>query len=344
MGTFVNTLSLDLGVTNVTWHDLELAAHVRASAMEPPQCCLLGNDMVFCKGFVEGRCLEDRYLPFANDVAWIIRLPEGHRPQRTLIFAASCVGLDVERQTFLVVVVVNPDGVIMAIGRHKGDNSVDLSCIRFNTSRGVEIADDVKLHSCDVGMVRLVALQGNLSERIFAIDRLKRIALLPPGFRPLRKLTFVVAGMRTGGFHLVRVEEDGELHWIDSVWAHDSLNVSGMIFVAAQPAANELSSLGGWTSQRRDIVVRDFQKSLVRRFGSIENAWETVFDLDGSGAINFMEFEHGCKQLGRSHDATRLWHMFDEDHSGEITMDELAEKPPDPYERFDAARKKGGDV
>merc|ERR1712185_334915 len=77
-------------------------------------------------------------------------------------------------------------------------------------------------------------------------------------------------------------------------------------------------------SNRRIIVVSEFQKILLKRYGSFQTAWSEAFDKEYCGFINFAKFSVGCKHAGYSGNISRLWPMLDDDHSGEITIDEIA--------------------
>merc|ERR1712008_463943 len=72
------------------------------------------------------------------------------------------------------------------------------------------------------------------------------------------------------------------------------------------------------------IAAMDFQKYLVRRFGSIENAWRTAFDPEGKGAVNFTGFGFGCKAAGYVGSPSRLWTSFDQDLDGYIPVERLS--------------------
>jgi len=105
------------------------------------------------------------------------------------------------------------------------------------------------------------------------------------------------------------------------------VSLSGLLFEAT-PEAVRLS-LGAplWTANRAVIAVGDFQKALISQYGCLIDAWRKAFDGERTGVINFTVFGKGCKAAGFSGDVTRLWGMFDIDHSGEIGFKELATDP-----------------
>merc|ERR1719222_787999 len=87
----------------------------------------------------------------------------------------------------------------------------------------------------------------------------------------------------------------GDLIWRDSIWNHDQIHLTGMMFEVASDAIQFSALSASWTGESLKIFVKDFQNFLIRKFGSIQVAWEQAFDLDGSGSINFTEFGLGCK-------------------------------------------------
>jgi hypothetical protein len=109
--------------------------------------------------------------------------------------------------------------------------------------------------------------------------------------------------------------------WKDGVWNRDKVNLTGVMFEVAPDAVKHTVFAAG--REGAAVLIRDFQQFLIRRFGSIDEAWREAFDLDGSGEINFTEFGLGCKAAGYVGNATRLWAVFDEDQSGEISLVEL---------------------
>merc|ERR550525_1110521 len=114
-------------------------------------------------------------------------------------------------------------------------------------------------------------------------------------------MAFVVAGHAPGGFNLVMVQQTqglgvgGDIMWWDSIWNHDQIHFTGVMFEASEQAMNCSTLDTTWNAESLKIFVHDFQSFLIRKFGSIEAAWTRAFDTDGSGEINFTEFGLGCK-------------------------------------------------
>lgn len=326
MGEYVDTLSMNLHIGNASWQPVSLASGSSSSQVEPA-CCLVGGNLVLCRGLVRIVCPQD------HD-AQIARLPEGLRPHYTLQFCGLCESRS--GASSLVTLVVTPDGWVRGVSVHGAEGAIDLSGIRFGTCRGLSITDEVRLHTTNVGPTRIVLLQGRLTERFFedhvsnGNHGLKPLAVLPQSCRPPAQLGFVVPGSRGGGFHLVHIRPSncssgvgGDVVWADSIWYHDEICLSGVMYEVAPEAMQISIDIEDWSETRRQIVVSDFQKKLVRKFNSIEVAWREAFDLDNSMSINFTEFGAGCKSVGFCGNVTRLWSMLDIDGSGEITMDEL---------------------
>lgn len=260
------------------------------------------------------------------------------RPRKPLQFAALSreafdVGGHVAFTSSLVTLVVLPDGWICGVSTREIEGAVDLSAIRFCLGGGISLIDEVSLHTVDVSGSRIVCLQGMLTTRYFSVHSHKPLAILPESCRPPQELPFVVAGTRSG-FNLLMVRAlrgggvGGDIMWRDSYWNHDNISLTGLMY-EVHPEVLSISTLNStWTGESLKIFVRDFQQFLVRKFGSVEAAWATAFDLDGSGAINFTEFSLGCKAAGYVGNATRLWAALDEDHSGEISLEELGTSAP----------------
>jgi hypothetical protein len=78
-----------------------------------------------------------------------------------------------------------------------------------------------------------------------------------------------------------------------------------------------------WSTQSAKIFLREFQRLLALRFGSVEKAWHQALDIDASGSINFTEFGLGCKASGYVGNVMKLWAAFDHDQSGDISFEEL---------------------
>jgi hypothetical protein len=87
------------------------------------------------------------------------------------------------------------------------------------------------------------------------------------------------------------------------------------------------------------IAIKDFHRYLIRKFGTIQVAWDKAFDTDGSGDINFTEFGIGCKAAGYVGNASRLWCVLDDDLSGEISLQELSQDADQLIEKKREAMK-----
>jgi len=335
VGTYVNTLSMSVESKTFVGASSHLIRMVpnNFSAIQPLWCYLVGGSFVICRGVVVGTCPRE-HDPESGRNMRIARLPVHMRPRHVLQFAAlsrEAYGVDghIAYSSHLVTLVITTDGWISGVSSRETEGAIDLSAIRFSIGGGISLVDEVSLHTCDVAGTRLVTLQGVLTERFFAVHSSKPLALLPESCRPPRELPFVVAGTSPGGFHLLMTRPSkgmgvgGDLMWRDSIWNHDQINLTGMMFEVAAEVVS-ISTLGTkWTGETLKVFVKDFQNFLIRKFGSIETAWTVAFDTDGSGSINFTEFGLGCKASGYVGNATRLWAALDEDRSGEISLEEL---------------------
>eukprot|EP00927_Polykrikos_kofoidii_P065458 TRINITY_DN61204_c0_g1_i1.p1 TRINITY_DN61204_c0_g1~~TRINITY_DN61204_c0_g1_i1.p1 ORF type:complete len:450 (+),score=62.45 TRINITY_DN61204_c0_g1_i1:39-1388(+) len=330
VGNYVTTLTMD-----IARHTYEGAAS-HFMRLEPTHftskgslwCYLIGGSFVVCSGTVVGRCLQ-RGVPTR-----ISRLPANLRPRHELTFAALSreaynVSGHVAYTSHLVTLVVTPDGWVNLLATRESEGAIDISAIRFCTQGGISLIDEVTLHTVDVGGTRMVSLQGTLTERFFTVHSFKPLGLLPESCRPPRDLSFVVSGNSAGGFHLLEAKPKfdrgcgGELMWRDSIWNHDQINLTGVMFEVSADVLHVSTLSSQWTGESLQVFVRDFQNFLIRKFGSIEKAWMVAFDTDGSGSVNFTEFGLGCKSSGYVGNATRLWAALDSDRSGEISLDEL---------------------
>jgi len=303
-------------------------------AKESLWCYLVGGNFVVCKGLVVGMCPRE-HDPENGRSMRIARLPADSRPDKPLQFAAVSrepylCGGHTSHTASLVTIIVLPDGWILGTSTRNVQGIVDLSTVRFCIGKGICLIDDVSLHTCELNGTRMVTLQGALSNRFFAVHSFKPLALLPESCRAPYEMPFVVAGNAPGGYHLIIISPchgfgtGGDLYWRDSIWNHDGINLSGIMYEVASDALVHSTLNTKWTDESQRIFVEDFQKFLVRRFGSIEVAWEKAFDIDGSGGINFTEFGMGCKLAGFVGNATRLWAALDEDGGGDISLEELA--------------------
>merc|ERR1719324_1574675 len=315
---------------NVVTHLIRLEPNNFVS-QEAPRCHLLGGNFVVLVGLVVGKCPR-HHDPAVGRNMKIARLPIEFRPRHPLQFAAVsreayAVGGHISYSSQLVTLIVTPEGYILGVGGREPEGTIDLSAIRFCTGKGISLVDDVSLHTCDIQGTRLVTLQGRLANRWWTRDHRHPLALLPESCRPPCEQYFIVTGTSSGGFHLLQVRPSfsfgcgGDLMWKDGVWNRDKVNLTGVMFEVAPDAVKHTVFAAG--REGAAVLIKDFQQFLIRRFGSIELAWREAFDLDGSGEINFTEFGLGCKAAGYVGNATRLWAVFDEDQSGEISLVEL---------------------
>jgi len=114
-----------------------------------------------------------------------------------------------------------------------------------------------------------------------------------------------------------------EVLWSDATLDHDVINLTGIMYEASAAALQHLIGGPDWSGNRKKLVVFEFQKILLNKYGSIKAAWNQVFDTEYIGFINFTKFGLGCKAAGYKGNLFRLWRMLDEDGSGEITVEEL---------------------
>lgn len=334
VGTYVSTLSMDVRKeTFPAPSRLIRPISENFVSQESLWCHLFGESFVLCRGVVSGTIPASDHEE-VDKKSLVARLPVGLRPGQPLQFAALSrkafnVGGHVTYSSQLVTLAVFPDGWIKGLSSREVDGAIDLSAIRFCTSRGISLIDEVRLHTCEVRGTRMVCLQGDLSDRFFTTQSHKPLALLPESCRPPGNLPFIVAGMSPGCFHLVVARPSyglgcgGDLLWRDGVWNRDKIHFTGIMYAVAEDALRYSTLDAQWSEQGLQVFVKDFQKFLTRRFGSIERAWREAFDTDGNGSVNFTEFGLGCKTSGHVGNTTRLWAALDKDRSGEITMDEL---------------------
>merc|ERR1719171_2787995 len=90
--------------------------------------------------------------------------------------------------------------------------------------------------------------------------------------------------------------------------------------------------------------VYRFREFLIRKFGNLVRGWVLVFDRDKSGSVSRKEFFAALTELQYKGDAATLWRRIDKDHSGTMTLSELAPKSSDEIADFKhwARRKFGG--
>lgn len=339
VGTYVNTLSTAIHSRTLQGAPSHLMRTVPGGfkAVGSLWCYMVGGNFVVCKGLVQGLCPAN-HDPENGRSMFIARLPAGHRPDKPLSFAALSrqahdVGGHSTYTAGLVNIVINTDGWILGSSSRNVSGTIDLSVVRFCVGKGISLIDDVSLFSCELNGTRMITLQGALGERFFATHSQKPLAILPASCRAPQEMAFVCAGNSEGGFNLVMVHPShafghgGEICWRDSVWNHDRIHLTGIMFEVAADALTETTLNTKWGGESQKIFVEEFQRYLTGRFGTIEDAWYQAFDTDGSGEINFTEFGIGCKKAGFVGNATRLWAALDDDRSGSISMDELMIDP-----------------
>jgi hypothetical protein len=221
--------------------------------------------------------------------------------------------------------------------------SIDVSAVRFFQDKGISLADEVSLHVLDVAGTRIVNLQGSLRQKEFRSCRRTALAKLPVSCRPPGSLVFITAGDGPGAFNVVGLTphtassehgHGGELHWRDSYWRRDRLNMSGVTFEVDPAVLSVVHHVR--TDEVLDVLnskkMRDFRNRMVSVYGSVEKGTVRAFGLHGDREIGFAEFAAGCKLLGYSYEVTRLWEILDEDRSGGISAAELLGRAPDPAE------------
>jgi len=332
IGTYVNTLSTD--VRSKTFQGaksrLMRTESDNFTAQGSLWCYLVGSNFVVCKGLVVGAC--------RRELDRIARLPVGHRPDKALRFVglsreAYNAGGHVSYTSNLVTLMAMPDGWILCSASQKIQGIIDLSAVRFCVGSGICLVGGVSVHTCELEGTRMITLQGSLSDRFFATHSQNPLALLPESCRPAGDLNYVTSGNSVGSFHLIVINPSrgfgtgGDVYWRDSLWNHDEIHFTGIMFEVAADALTHSTETSKWGGESQKLYIEEFQKYLLRRFGTIEIAWSKAFDTDGSGAINFTEFGLGCKTAGFVGNVTRLWQALDDDRSGEISIDELAMDP-----------------
>jgi len=336
LGTCVRTLTMSVAsktFEGAVAHPLRLEPN-SFTARETPWCYLVGSSFVVCRGVIVGRCPKDHDPSQGRNIR-IARLPVQLRPRRPLQFAAlarepTAGHGGLTYNSHLVTIVVTPDGMISGMSVQEKEAAIDLSAIRFAIDGGISLVDQVSLHTVDVAGSRLVTLQGTLAAgSYFMTHKAKAIALLPESCRPPQDYPFVTSGSCHGGFHLLTLRPlksngvGGDLWWKDSVWNHDQIHLTGVMYEVAEGAMSASTLDSNWKPESLKVFVQDFQTFLIRKFGSIDAAWDIAFDTDRSGSVNFTEFGMACKATGYVGNATRLWAAFDDDRSGEISREEL---------------------
>mmetsp|Transcript_109247 Transcript_109247/g.216977 ORF Transcript_109247/g.216977 Transcript_109247/m.216977 type:complete len:538 (+) Transcript_109247:70-1683(+) len=335
-GCQVTTLSINVDVEDAEWQVLPMRpSGFHSDHGRPPAACFTGNHLVLCRGAVFGVWPHMHEVPFGEEDdpsasnANIARLPEGMRPKRVLRFAAVSRQ---EAKDELVAIEVRPDGWLRGFGGGHAPGTIDLSAVRFGVDVGTPWVDEVTIHTCDFAAgTRIVLLQGCFSERAFKVHTQTLLAQLPLACRPESTQPFVVAGTRTSNFHLLLVQPKigyglgGEVIWADARWRWaDGVNLSGIFFKAAAEVLEVPLELREWSGSRQLALVADFQNFVRSRCGSLQSAWQELFDQAGTGSIEFNEFNAGCRALGYLGNVSRVWTLLDSNQNGSITLEQLA--------------------
>ncbi|CAJ1387716.1 unnamed protein product [Effrenium voratum] len=342
LGTYVNTLSFNLSPAMLqAARPLQIRlAPGNFTAQGTVWCYIMEDSFIQCKGVVIGTCPKTHDPETGRNIR-ICRLPVEARPRRALQFAALSreaydVGGHVSYTSSRVALTVTPDGWICGHSTREMEGAIDLSSIRFCKTGGLSLTDEVTLHTVDVMGSRLVCLQGHLHECFYVSDCRRPLAMLPESCRPKEVLHFVTAGSGPGAFHLVQVRPmkgsgiGGDLMWKDGVWNHDQVHMTGIMYEVHGDALQCSFLDASWSPEILRIFVAEFQKFLVAKFGSIEDAWDEAFDLDCVGTVNFTQFSMGCKKAGYVGNATRLWAALNQDQGEDISLEEFARDSLDP--------------
>jgi Ca2+-binding EF-hand superfamily protein len=87
-----------------------------------------------------------------------------------------------------------------------------------------------------------------------------------------------------------------------------------------------------------------FREFVIRKYGNCVRAWATVFDRDRSGSTSRKEFMAALQEMQYPGNSIMLWKRIDKDHSGSMSLSELAPKSSDELADFKywARRKYGG--
>ena len=322
-GVYVNSLSLRFKLgQGIPWKRLEVDTS-KCVCVGPVTCCCIESNVVMCKGVVA----RTQSSPFSG---MICQLPADLRPSSAMTFAALC--REPGSELSLTALVVTREGKI--IGEIKPGCSIDLSGVRFATRGGFPLTDGLQLFSCRIGAQRFGMLQGRTSTRFFNVTEDRALVSIPPDFTPTQGIAFAIPGARSGGFHLLHLEpstDGGKLHWRDAVWNRDELEVSGLIFemlgdVQCLPSA----LISNWSEARRGIVLMDFHKLLLSRYGSLNVAWEEAFDIEDYGYVDFALFSQGCRRVKYCGNLCRLWSMLDPYNQGTVTFEVLLGRSTSP--------------
>jgi len=352
LGTYVNTLSFNLAPQTLQGAkplQIRFAAG-NFTAQGAVWCYILEDSFVQCRGVVIGTCPKTHDPENGRNIR-ICRLPVEARPRRGLQFAALSreaydVGGHITYTSSRVALTVTPDGWICGHSTREMEGAIDLSAIRFCKQGGISLTDEVTLHTVDVRGSRLVCLQGHLSECFYVLQSKRPLAMLPESCRPKEVLHFVTPGSGPGAFHLIQVRPTqgsgigGDLMWKDGVWNHDQVHLTGIMYEVSADALSLSFLDASWSQEILRIFVAEFQKFLMAKFGSIDDAWDEAFDLNGLGVVNFTQFSVGCKKAGYVGNATRLWAAINDDHGDVICLDQLARNylEPEPSDQLDIGR------
>ncbi|CAE7188646.1 YIR007W [Symbiodinium pilosum] len=316
-GVYVNSLSLrfQLG-PGISWKRLDVDKS-KCFCEAPVSCCSMESNIVLCKGLVRSQSQSRTYSGV------IAQLPPDMCPSSAMTFTVLC--REPGSELSLAAIVVTREGMI--VGDLPPGHCVDLSGIRFATRGGFPLTDGIQLFSCRVGTQRFGMLQGRTSTKFFHVLEDRAIASIPPDFTPTQRIAFAAPGSRSKSFHLLHLEPSpagGDLRWSDAVFHRDELEISGVIFemlgdVQCLPSA----LVSNWSEARRQIVLMDFHKLLLSRYGSLNVAWEEAFDVADYGYVDFAQFSQGCRRVKYSGNVCRLWSMLDCQNEGTVSFEAL---------------------
>ena len=315
-GVYVNSLSLSFRLgQDIAWKRLDVDTS-KCVCEGMVSCCWIQSKIVMCRGLV----VRTQSTPYAGVIA---QLPPDMRPSSAMTFATLCRQPD--NLLSLAALSVTREGKI--VGNLQPGCTLDLSGIRFATQGGFPLSEGIQLFSFKVGTQRFGILQGRTSTKFFQVVAQRALASLPADFTPVERLAFAIPGTRSGGFHLLHLvpsSHGGQLQWSDAVWNRDELEISGIIFEMLSDVSCIPSTLiSNWSEARREIVLMDFHKLLMSRYGSLNVAWQEAVDVDDYGYVDFAQFSQSCRRLQYCGNVCRLWSMLDPNNTGTVSFEAL---------------------
>lgn len=69
--------------------------------------------------------------------------------------------------------------------------------------------------------------------------------------------------------------------------------------------------------------LEDFKRALVNQYGSLYAAWRKGLDVDRNGIITQADFAKGCRAIGYTGNAKKLWEDLDKNKNGQIELKEI---------------------